>query len=212
MTDTLVLSPAERFDVELAATGATGQTWTIDTDRPQFGIRIPIVFREGKASPVVSPFVPPASKAYAGIENRKPDFVLELNSSMGMMGGGQGMGGRQGMGCMRGNMQDMAGMMRWTINGKSYPDTDPLPVKVGEVVKIRFINKDTQMTHPMDHPMHVHGTYFQIVSQNGRKPVRETWKDTVSVPANEYVDIAFVMKILANGCSTATFSITKMPV
>ena len=193
MTPTLVLSPAERFDVELAATGTAGQTWIIDTDRPQLGIRIPIVFLDGKVAPVSSPFAPPTSKIYAGIDMRKPNFVLELNSSMGMMGGGQGMRGMVSMGNM-GGMQGMESMMRWTINGKSYPDTDPLQVKVGEVVKLRFINKDTQMMHPMDHPMHVHGTYFQIVSQNGRKPNRETWKDTVNVPANEYLDIAFVMK------------------
>jgi FtsP/CotA-like multicopper oxidase with cupredoxin domain len=46
----------------------------------------------------------------------------------------------------------------------------------------------------MDHPIHVHGTYFQVVSLNGQDPPRETWKDTISVPAGQFVDIAFVMK------------------
>jgi FtsP/CotA-like multicopper oxidase with cupredoxin domain len=46
----------------------------------------------------------------------------------------------------------------------------------------------------MDHPMHLHGTYFLLVSVNGMRPERETWKDTVNVPAGRYVDVAFVMK------------------
>lgn len=84
-------------------------------------------------------------------------------------------------------------MVRWTINGKSYPDTDPIEVKLGQVVKIRLWNKDVTTAEKMDHPIHIHGTGFQIVSLNGRKPERETRKDTLNVPAGEYVDIAFTM-------------------
>jgi FtsP/CotA-like multicopper oxidase with cupredoxin domain len=29
---------------------------------------------------------------------------------------------------------------------------------------------DTQTMHPMDHPMHLHGTFFQVVSENGQRP------------------------------------------
>jgi len=94
------------------------------------------------------------------------------------------------------NQMKMTSMpaMQWTINGKAFPDTEPLKVKVGQVVKVRFWNKDTQGMHPMDHPMHLHGTYFQVVSLNGKAPERETWKDTINVPAGQYVDIAFKME------------------
>lgn len=77
--------------------------------------------------------------------------------------------------------------------GKSYPDTDPIAVKLGQVVKLRLWNKDVTTAEKMDHPIHIHGTGFQIVSLNGSKPEREIWKDTVNVPAGEYVDIAFTM-------------------
>ena len=83
--------------------------------------------------------------------------------------------------------------MQWTINGKSFPDTDPLPVTIGQVVKVRFFNKDTMGMHRMDHPMYIHGAYFQVVSLNGQRPPREMWKDTVNVPSGQYVDVAFVM-------------------
>lgn len=53
--------------------------------------------------------------------------------------------------------------------------------------------QDFSPAEKIDHPIHIHGTGFQIVSLNGRKPEREIWKDTVNVPAGEYVDIAFTM-------------------
>ena len=94
-----------------------------------------------------------------------------------------------------GPMPAMASMMRWTINGLSYPETEPLFVRVGEVVKVRFENRDTGMMHPMDHPIHLHGTRFLVVAVNGTPPDQELWKDTVSVPAGGSVDIAFAMPL-----------------
>jgi FtsP/CotA-like multicopper oxidase with cupredoxin domain len=60
---------------------------------------------------------------------------------------------------------------------------------------MRLWNKDISTAEKMDHPIHIHGTEFQIVSLNGKTPERETWKDTVNVPAGEYVDIAFIMTL-----------------
>ena len=79
----------------------------------------------------------------------------------------------------------MSSMMRWTINGRSYPETETLFVKVGELVTVRFENRDTGMMHPMDHPMHLHGTRFLVVAVNGKPSDQELWKDTISVPAGE---------------------------
>ncbi len=188
-TDRITLSPGERIDVEVEATGS--QNGAITSDRPDLGLTIPIRYAEGSVATVASPYVPPASRAFAGIEARSPDYVLELTSSMGGMGGMSG-----GHGSMMGGMgAPGSGMMRWAINGSSFPEAEPVFVHVGEVVKLRFVNRDTSMMgHPMDHPMHIHGTSFQVVSVNGRPPARETWKDTVSVPAGGTVDIAFAMR------------------
>ena len=109
----------------------------------------------------------------------------------GMMGGAAGGHGMQGGGAT----SSMASMMRWTINGLSFPETEPLFVRVGEVVKVRFVNRDTDMMHPMDHPIHLHGTRFLVVAVNGTPPDQELWKDTVSVPAGGSVDIAFAMPL-----------------
>ena len=44
-----------------------------------------------------------------------------------------------------------------TINGKSWPDTERLALKVGEPIHWRWIN-----TSDSDHAMHLHGFYFQV--------------------------------------------------
>lgn len=181
VTGSLTLAPGERFDVEVEAVGREGERYEIASGRPGLGIRIPIVYRPGRVERVRSPFTPARPKAFPGVFENNADFVFDLNSAMGRGGGG-------------GHMHGMTGMMRWTIGGRSFPDTEPFTVTVGKVVKVRFRNLDTMMMHPMDHPMHIHGTYFLVVSLNGQRPERETWKDTVNVPAGDYVDVAFVMK------------------
>jgi FtsP/CotA-like multicopper oxidase with cupredoxin domain len=197
-TSSITLSPGERIDAEVEASGSTGMRSAIESDRPELGLRIPIVYTSGNVTVVTSSYVPPRSKAFADILTKSPDFVLELGSTMSM---GMGMGGMGSMDGMHHSMEGMggmggasAGMMRWTINGSSFPEADSLFVKTGTIVKVRFVNKDTGMMHPMDHAMHVHGTYFQLVSENGVPPSRETWKDTVNVPAGRFVDVAFIMR------------------
>lgn len=78
--------------------------------------------------------------------------------------------------------------MIFTINGKTYPDTAPINVKTGDLVKVKIVNNS-----PMDvHPMHLHGHFFQVLSKNG-EPVTGSplMKDTLNVnPGEEYV-VAF---------------------
>ena len=200
IAEQITLSPGERIDAELEASGSEGTAYAITSDRPDLGLKIPIRYNSGSAAKLVSPYRPPVSRSFAGISERSPDHVLELNSGMGMGGGGPMPGSMSGgHGSMMGGMGmmsgGMAGAMRWTINGRAFPDTEPLFVRVGETVKVRLVNRDTSMMgHPMDHPIHVHGTYFQVIAVNGNPPARETWKDTVNVPAGGSVDIAFVMR------------------
>lgn len=78
--------------------------------------------------------------------------------------------------------------VQWTINGKAFPETEPIKVKKGDKVKIRFKNISNA-----DHPMHLHGHFFQVLSKNG-KPLTGSpiIKDTINVrPGGEY-EIAFV--------------------
>jgi FtsP/CotA-like multicopper oxidase with cupredoxin domain len=65
------------------------------------------------------------------------------------------------------------GSDRWTINGKTYPDTPRIVVKPGELVAVRFTNKTD-----MDHPMHLHGHVFEVVEVDGKTLSRPIAKDT----------------------------------
>lgn len=78
--------------------------------------------------------------------------------------------------------------LAYTINGKTFPNTDPINVLKGDTVKVTLVNHS-----PKDiHPMHLHGHSFQVLSKNG-KPVAGSpiIKDTVNLlPGEEYV-VAF---------------------
>ncbi len=66
---------------------------------------------------------------------------------------------------------------RWTINGKTFPDTDPLQLTQGERVRLRFVNHSM-----MFHPMHVHGHTFALTNSGARK-------DTVIVRPMATLDV-----------------------
>jgi len=66
---------------------------------------------------------------------------------------------------------------RWTINSKTFPDTDTLPVEEGQRVRLRFQNMSM-----MFHPMHVHGHTFGLVGGGARK-------DTVIVRPMQTVQV-----------------------
>ncbi len=76
----------------------------------------------------------------------------------------------------------------FTINGKSFPETQSITVKVGDVVRLRLAAIG-QFTHPM----HLHGAFFKIVASDGN-PVPEAaqlTKDTIAVNPGERYDIEF---------------------
>jgi len=43
--------------------------------------------------------------------------------------------------------------------------------------------------HAMDHPIHLHGQRFLILSRNGVPNPNLVWKDTGLIPAGETVDL-----------------------
>jgi FtsP/CotA-like multicopper oxidase with cupredoxin domain len=66
---------------------------------------------------------------------------------------------------------------RWLLNGKTFPDADPLVVREGERVRLRFQNMSM-----MFHPMHLHGHTFGLLGSGVRK-------DTVIVRPMETIEV-----------------------
>ena len=59
---------------------------------------------------------------------------------------------------------------------------------VGDIKKIRLINSEDSM-HPMQHPFHLHGQRFIVVSENGEMSSNLSWQDSVLVPKGSTIDI-----------------------
>jgi hypothetical protein len=72
----------------------------------------------------------------------------------------------------------------FTINGKSFPLTEPVKVKKGEKVRIRFINAGYQ-----PHFMHTHSHKFVVVSRDGAYVNEPQKRDTVQIGPGQRVDI-----------------------
>ena len=87
------------------------------------------------------------------------------------------------------NTQMNGNEMVYTINGKVFPDIDPISVKKGDLVKVKLVNRSKMD----DHPMHLHGHFFQVLSKDG-KPIEGSpiVKDTLNLKPGEEYEVAFV--------------------
>jgi len=59
-----------------------------------------------------------------------------------------------------GGLQQPNSLVRFTINGKAWPNTERLSYSVGDSVRFRLVN-----TSGIPHPMHLHGFYFNVDSR-----------------------------------------------
>lgn len=75
----------------------------------------------------------------------------------------------------------------FTINGKSYPETQVIKAKVGDKIRVRFIGSSSVDIHPM----HIHGGPFRIVAIDGEPvpPGAQIMRDTVNVGPGQRYDV-----------------------
>jgi FtsP/CotA-like multicopper oxidase with cupredoxin domain len=75
----------------------------------------------------------------------------------------------------------------FTINGKAYPATDTIRLKLGQTIKLRFIGSNNIFIHPM----HVHGGPFTVVARDGETlpPQARFDADTVNVGPGQRYDV-----------------------
>ncbi|OLE84353.1 MAG: hypothetical protein AUF76_03585 [Acidobacteria bacterium 13_1_20CM_2_65_9] len=82
-------------------------------------------------------------------------------------------------------------LLRDTATGRENMDID-WRFRVGDVMKLRLVN-DRSALHAMQHPIHIHGQRFLVVSVNGVPNENLVWKDTVLVPTGFVVDVLVEM-------------------
>jgi FtsP/CotA-like multicopper oxidase with cupredoxin domain len=74
---------------------------------------------------------------------------------------------------------------RFFINGAAHPDVPAIAATSGNVEIWEFQNQAE-----MDHPMHLHGMFFQVLAMEGAPPLARAWKDTVNVKSHANVRVA----------------------
>jgi FtsP/CotA-like multicopper oxidase with cupredoxin domain len=177
--DAIEIGTGERYDVEVTANNSG--VWALHCVRPghaERGLKT-LVRYEGAADDSresvdtrntrgfrVWPDTILNQRKAAG-ETTRPDKQFQLTLSGGMMMGGEGAN-------------------TWTINGKAYPNTNPLVVKQGDRVRVRLFNMSME-----DHPMHLHGHSFAVLQYDGR-PITPMVRDTLTVRHMESYDVEFV--------------------
>ena len=77
-----------------------------------------------------------------------------------------------------------AGTIGFSLNGKSFPATAPIAVKLGDWVKVDYMNEGLQI-----HPMHLHGISQLVIAKDGYPLANPQREDTVLVAPGERVTV-----------------------
>lgn len=75
----------------------------------------------------------------------------------------------------------------FTINGKAYPATETIKMKLGQTLKVRFVGSHNVSIHPM----HIHGGPFEVVALDGEtlQASARYLADTVNVAPGQRYDV-----------------------
>ncbi|MEO8457552.1 MAG: multicopper oxidase domain-containing protein, partial [Chloroflexota bacterium] len=75
----------------------------------------------------------------------------------------------------------------FTVNGKGFPATAPVVAKLGQRVRIRFMNEGQ-----MAHPLHLHGLIYEVFARDGYLLPQPFKCDTLNVAPGERWDVIVV--------------------
>jgi FtsP/CotA-like multicopper oxidase with cupredoxin domain len=161
-TDVVAVGMGERVDVIVSANNPGA--WRLASSDPKQrakGLELALRYEGMRPDSTVSDVAPPkvSNLPYTGMEGRadRPSRPPDREYSLALR---------------------MEGPSRWTVNGKVYPDFDPLEVRRGERLRITVTNNSM-----FAHPVHLHGHFFDVVRPYGvstdvRRPLR---KDTLTL-------------------------------
>ncbi len=218
--DHVTISPSERAIVEVLF--ATVGTFPIVNDTPVrvstmgtvqvsdglIGDSYVEAFTQLRTNQDVITSIDPLRPLFSKQPNKTLDLGFNMMGNGGMMGGtgmmghgtmsslaelNDGIEWEDQMGSMNAHMT--AATAGWIMTDKETGKANHKinwSFKQGEYVKIRINNPNAGM-HPMQHPFHVHGQRFLVLSENGKANTNMVWKDTVLLPAGTTIDILVEM-------------------
>jgi FtsP/CotA-like multicopper oxidase with cupredoxin domain len=189
LTAPLVLGSGQRTDLILDGTAGSGEFAV--SDRRDQGTRLATIAYQG--SPVRAKVLgaPPAIAPNRILE---PDLARATRHFLAFQGGVLGM---PAIGTVGGRPQDvksimerhgLSGTMNYTAQHEHALMHEPLfHLRKGEHVVVKMLNHTE-----FEHPMHLHGHFFQVVALNGKPVAERLWRDTVMMAPRAEMDIAFV--------------------
>ncbi len=192
---TVVLAPAQRADLILDMTGKPGARFAV-TDRayrePYRLLELVYDEKPLRSRLLDTPVALPANPLpEPDVKNAVRHEILLEGGAMGGMRGAR-VAGPAGTG----PYQDIRGMVTkgvvWAINGVAVPETAraiaPLATLKRGATHILAMENRTAW----DHPMHLHGHSFRVLSRNGKPEPHRPWQDTVLLRPEDKVEVAFV--------------------
>jgi len=186
----LFLAPGQRTDLVLDGSASPKARYAI-TDRRAIHTEIAHITYAGR--PVrAKPLGPPAALESNHLTEPKLEGATEHFL---MFEGGEG--GMPAIAAVDGKPMKVEEIrhqhgLTWSMNYTAQHEHammhDPLfYMRIGEHVHLKMINNTL-----FEHPMHMHGHFFQVLAHNDRpNPMRE-WRDTVMLGPQGSCDIAFV--------------------
>ena len=185
----LLLGGGQRTDLILDGSAGSGQfeVW----DRRDRGTRLATIAYAG--TPVrakvlgAPPAIPPNRLTTPNLQRATRHYIAFEGGVLGM----------PAIGMIDGKPQDVKGIMEqhglsWTMNYTAQHEHalmhEPLfQLRKGEHVVVKMLNRTE-----FEHPMHLHGHFFQVVAVNGKPVAERVWRDTAMMAPRAEMDIAFV--------------------
>ena len=81
-----------------------------------------------------------------------------------------------------------AGVIGLSLNGKSFPATEPYTAKVGDTVLVNYFNEGLQA-----HPMHLHQPIGWIIAKDGKELLVPIPGDTINIAPGERYTVLYKM-------------------
>ena len=171
----ITIGPGERYDIEFTVTGE--EDFVIDAhDNNKYNIqmKIPVNILDGSSKNMIEPTTKLSEfdltsygKPGIGIFTLNQKYDVEYNADL--------------------DVKIKDGALKYIINGKTFDESTSLKIKKDDLVKIIYTNKSI-----VDHPMHLHGHFFQILAKNGKETTgAPILKDSILIKAGESYTIAF---------------------
>lgn len=166
--DTLLVAPGERFDVLMELHGAAGDLLDVQSlpyDRGEGLVEDEqVVFRVGLESGTEADAAPASIDVIAPLEPAAGSAVRSFVLT-------EDVDGKYGP--------------QFFINGEFWPFNTPIDGALG-ALEVWQVQNDSAG----DHPFHLHGMRFQVLSRDGQVEPRLGWKDTVNIRGGQGVRFA----------------------